>query len=76
LVIKWKSFEKKGKVQVKIATTNAFKDGGEDVYQNIATVNVTQEVITLSTKQFTSNYFKIVLVGANNTLNIWVKKPE
>jgi predicted AlkP superfamily pyrophosphatase or phosphodiesterase len=76
LVIKWKSFEKKGKVQVKIATTNAFKDGGEDVYQNIATVNVTQEGFTLSTKQFTSNYFKIVLVGTNNSLNIWVKKPE
>ncbi len=75
LVIKWKSFEKKGKVQVKIATTNAFKDGGEDVYQNIATVNVTQEGITLSTKQFASNYFKIVLVGTNNSLNIWVKKP-
>lgn len=76
LVIKWKSFEKKGKVQVKIATTNAFKDGGEDAYQNIATVNVTQEGITLSTKQFASNYFKIVLVGKNNSLNIWVKKPE
>ncbi len=75
LVIKWKSFEKKGKVQVKIATTNAFKDGGEDVYQNITTVNVTQEGITLSTKQFASNYFKIVLVGTNNSLNIWVKKP-
>ncbi len=75
LVIKWKSFEKKGKVQVKIATTNAFKDGGEDVYQNITTVNVTQEGITLSTKQFASNYFKIVLVSKNNSLNIWVKKP-
>ena len=75
LVIKWKSFEKKGKVQVKIATTNTFKDGGEDAYQNIATVNVTQEGITLSTKQFASNYFKIVVVGANNSLNIWVKKP-
>jgi len=76
LVIKWKSFEKKGKVQVKIATTNAFKDGGEDVYQNIATIKSTKEGITLSTKQFAANYFKIVLVGANNTLNIWVKKPE
>jgi len=75
LVIKWKSFEKKGKVQVKIATTNAFKDGGEDVYQNIATVKSTKEGITLSTKQFAGNYLKIVLVGTNNSLNIWVKKP-
>ena len=52
-----------------------FIDGGEDVYENIATVNVIQEGITLSTKQFASNYFKIVLVSKNNSLNIWVKKP-
>lgn len=59
-------------VKVWISTTNNVKTGGIDQYQLAAEAPLRQKHITISVKDQSSGFYKVVLEGAHNSLNRWV----
>lgn len=76
LDITWKAMDNKGNVKVWVTSTNNFKDGGKDNYKLLAEVPVGQEHATVSVKDMQSEFYKVVLEGAENTVNRWWKPEE
>ncbi|TKC12785.1 alkaline phosphatase family protein [Pedobacter polaris] len=72
LDISWKALEKTGKVKIWLTTSNEFKVGKKDVYQLLAEVDVTQQHYVADLKNYPSKFYKVVVEGANNTLNSWI----
>lgn len=72
LDITWKALEKSGKVKIWLATTNDFKTGGKDNYQLLATVDLNQQHYFADLKDYPTTFYKIIVEGANNSLNKWV----
>jgi len=73
LHITWKALQKTGKVRVMVSTTNNFKNGQGDHYKLVATVPETQQYFDLDVKSQPSELYKVVIQGAFNSLNKWVK---
>jgi len=73
LDISWKVLDPKGKVKVMISTTNHFYEGMEDSYELKAEVPVSQGHVLISLEGMPSEFYKIVLVAPENSLNRWVK---
>ncbi|KIA95851.1 nucleotide pyrophosphatase [Pedobacter kyungheensis] len=72
LDITWKALEKDGKVKIWLASTNDFKTGGKDNYQLLATVDLNQQHYFADLKDYPATFYKIIVEGANNSLNKWV----
>lgn len=72
LDISWKALEKKGKARIWVATTNEVKTGGQDVYKMIGEVDLTQQHYLADVKDLPSNFYKIVVEGAENSVNKWI----
>ena len=72
LDITWKALQKSGKVKIWLATTNDFKTGGKDNYQLLATVNLNQQHYFADLKDYPATFYKIIVEGADNSLNKWV----
>jgi predicted AlkP superfamily pyrophosphatase or phosphodiesterase len=74
LQLQWKAMAKKGKVKIWVATTNRFKEGGQDDYQLLAQVPLEQEKAEVDVQQLPQGFYKIVLEGPNNMVNRWIVK--
>ena len=72
LDISWKALEKKGKARIWVATTNEVKTGGKDVYKMIGEVDLTQQHYLANVKDLPSNFYKVVVEGAENNVNKWI----
>jgi len=72
LDISWKALEKKGKVKIWLATTNAFKNGGKDDYHLLAEIDVNQQHYFADLKDYPSPFYKLILEAPNNMLNKWI----
>jgi hypothetical protein len=70
LVLGWKSYAKKGKLKIQLSQTNHFKKGGEDQYQTIANLPQATERFAMKIDSMQNSYFKFVLQGENNSVNI------
>lgn len=72
LIVKWNALDKKGKVEIKSATSNEFKTGGTDRYITLRTVDVSKGECILELPPPVSGFQKILFVAPNNTLSYWV----
>ncbi len=68
----WKNWENDGNVKIWLATSNHFKEGGSDNYQLIGEVPVSAKKYSFSIKNYSSDFYKVVLEGKDNFLNRWV----
>lgn len=76
LDISWKALDNKGNVKIWVSAGNTFKEGKTDEYKLLATVPVTNEHALVDVKNMPSKFYKVVIEGANNTLNRWVILDE
>ncbi|PWJ57671.1 type I phosphodiesterase/nucleotide pyrophosphatase [Dyadobacter jejuensis] len=74
IAVSWKAYEPKSTVKVWLTTTNQFKDGGRDLYHLVDQVPAGQQKLQIDISQYDSDFFKIVLEGAHNSLNRWIVK--
>ncbi|MDN3658147.1 alkaline phosphatase family protein [Ferruginibacter paludis] len=72
--ISWQVFDTGGTAKIWISTTNHFKDGGQDAYQLLAEVPVTQRHATINISRIPADFYKIVIEGKYNTVNRWYVK--
>jgi hypothetical protein len=72
LDISWKALEKKGKVKIWLATTNAFKTGGKDEYHLLGEVDVNQQHYLADLKNYPSSFYKLLVEAPDNMLNKWI----
>lgn len=72
LDISWKALEKAGKAKIWLATTNDFKTGGKDTYHLLAEVDLTQQHYLADLKNYPSAFYKVIVEGADNSVNRWV----
>jgi predicted AlkP superfamily pyrophosphatase or phosphodiesterase len=70
--VSWKAIDKTGKAKIWLATTNAFKTGGRDKYQMIATIPVGAQTAMIDVMKNPSGFYKIVLEMPYNMLNRWI----
>ncbi len=71
LNITWKAAGK-GDAQIWVATTNKFKEGGQDDYTLMATVPVQEQNAVINVGDVKSSFYKIVIETPTNFLNRWV----
>ena len=73
--LNWKVYTKNVPVDIYVAATNNFKEGGNDDWIKIGTVSSEQEkyIVDLSTLP-NSELYKFVVKSPNNHLNRWVLK--
>lgn len=71
LDVTWKAMDTKGNVKIWVTPTNLFKEGTKDDYKLLAEVPVGQEHVVLNVKDMPSEFYKVVLEGAENTVNRW-----
>jgi hypothetical protein len=74
LTVQWTTFEQKGKVKIWLTNTNNFKTGGTDDYRMAGETAVSAEQFTFAVKP--SDFYKVVIEGAHNTINQWWVKPK
>lgn len=69
IVLKWKSYERKGKIKIWVSYTNDFAKGGKDQYELLQEVSNSSERVTLPIPSGKS-FAKYVLQGKHNSVNI------
>ena len=74
LELNWKAIEKMGTAKIWVATTNNFKTGGHDQYQQLAEVEISSEHASIELRNNSSSFYKIVMEAPHNFLNTWVIK--
>jgi arylsulfatase A-like enzyme len=74
IVLSWKNLskDKTEKAEVFLATTNNFKQGGEDAYEKIGTVLLSKQSFTIDIKNQPSGFYKILIKTPNHYLNTWI----
>jgi 5'-nucleotidase (lipoprotein e(P4) family) len=72
LDLTWQAFEPDGRVKIWVTTTNNFHSGGADDYRLLATVPVAQEHADVRVADMPSSFYKVLLEGPDNCVNVWV----
>jgi len=70
--VAWKAQEKEGKVKIWVSATNNYKTGGEDKFDLLKTVPVTDGAATLNVKDVHASFYKLFLQGPDNNLSRWI----
>lgn len=76
--VKWKTFAPAEKLKVYITYTNHIKEGKKDIYKLIGTPSANTEKFSYHSADLINQpFYKIVIEGKNNTVNVWhvVKSP-
>jgi hypothetical protein len=71
--ISWKALQQTGKMKIWVTTSNLFKEGKQDDYKLMAEVPVTQQHALINVSEMPSDFYKIVIEGADNSINRWIK---
>jgi predicted AlkP superfamily pyrophosphatase or phosphodiesterase len=69
--LRWKPEESSGEAKIFVATTNHFKTGGKDDYQFLKTVKIKEGRAVLNMPK-QSDFYKIVMEGPHNRMNVWI----
>ena len=72
LHIQWNAIVETGELEIYMATTNHFKDGGKDHYDKIATVSVKDRQYRIRVAE-KSEFYKILVKAPHNWVNQWIK---
>ncbi|HYC87507.1 MAG TPA: alkaline phosphatase family protein [Chryseosolibacter sp.] len=73
LLLKWKNLgDKNAKAQIFLSATNSFRQGGEDAYDSVGSVEVGRESFTIDVGAKPSNFYKVLLKVPGHYLNAWV----
>lgn len=72
LYITWRPLDKTGVAKIWIATTNHFKEGGEDEYKLVTQVPVANGKAVIDVKSMPSDFYKVVIELPYNFLNRWI----
>lgn len=72
LDISWIPLKQEGDVKIWVSRTNDKKKGNDDHYQLLGTFPLIDKHALISVKELPSNFYKIVLETADNTVNYWV----
>lgn len=76
IIVGWQSWQDTGDVQIYVTPTNHFQNGNEDEYQLVKEVSIDTEEAVVDVSEFSSEFYKIVIIGAENSLNRWVLVNE
>lgn len=76
LDISWNALQTTGTVKVYLATTNNFKTGGKDEYKLMEECPIAQKRVLVDVKNLPSDFYKILLVGKDNSVNAWIVKGD
>ncbi|PUZ25321.1 nucleotide pyrophosphatase [Chitinophaga parva] len=60
------------KVKIWVSTTNNVKTGGEDQYKLMGEWPLKQKHASIDVKDLPSRFYKVVLEGADNSINRWI----
>jgi len=73
IVLHWKNLSKSksDKLEIYMASTNHFKEGGEDLYKKAGEVELGQEKYAL-TFEPGSKFYKILVKAPHNWANVWL----
>lgn len=71
LDLSWQPYDTFGKVKIWVTATNRFREGGQDDYQLLATVPVSQGHAELDVHDLPSAFYKVWLQAPDNDANVW-----
>ena len=74
--VDWRAWQDAGDVQIYVSPTNHFQDGNEDEYHLLKEVSIQAENAVVDVSEFSSDFYKVVIEGADNSLNRWVLVNE
>jgi len=72
--ISWQNYNEEGNVKIWLATTNDFKEGGQDKYILLKEVPVSQKHTVVDISNYPSSFYKVVIEGKYNSVNKWFIK--
>ncbi|MES2848605.1 MAG: alkaline phosphatase family protein [Bacteroidota bacterium] len=70
----WRPLFTKGKAKIWMATTNNFKEGGNDDYKLVKEVSIADGKAIIDIKNMPSGFYKIVMEFPHNFINRWIIK--
>lgn len=70
----WDALQTTGNVRVYLSTTNNFKTGQPDQYAFLGEYPVVNRHALINVENYKSDFYKILVVGKNNTVNTWITK--
>lgn len=76
LDITWKAYQDTGKVKVWVSTTNNFRKGYRDNYELLGEFPVSRKHAIINVEKIPSAFYKVILEGADNRINRWVKAEK
>jgi hypothetical protein len=74
--INWTAWDTAGDVNIWVAATNEFAEGGEDQYELLGEAPVSSGQASVSVNGLSSDFYKVVLEAPHNTVNRWVVLSE
>lgn len=72
--LKWNAYGENEILDIFIATTNNFKNGLEDKYKKILSVDSNRREVDLDISKYPSDFYKILIRSKTNSLNTWIIK--
>ena len=75
LHIQWNAIIETGELEIYLATTNHFRSGGEDHYNKIATVAVSEQHCKVRIPE-KSEFYKVLIKAPNNWVSRWVSRKQ
>jgi hypothetical protein len=76
LTVRWEALDRAGTVKVFLSETNHYQRGGKDEYRLLGEVPVSAQKAMLAVAPLPTGFCKVVLQGAHNVVNAWVRVPE
>lgn len=70
--LSWKVLDPEGETEIRISTTNHFKEGVSDHYQLIGKTNTDKGEFTVDISEMKSGFYKILVKAPYNWQNQWV----
>ncbi|MBP9926595.1 MAG: alkaline phosphatase family protein [Cyclobacteriaceae bacterium] len=70
----WNAMKDKGMVEIKVSTTNNFKEGKADRYKSMGKAEISSGKYTFTLPESYTGFYKIIVVSPDNTLNRWIVK--
>jgi predicted AlkP superfamily pyrophosphatase or phosphodiesterase len=72
--ISWQNYNEEGNVKIWLATSNDFKEGGQDKYILLTEVPVSQKHTVIDISNYPLSFYKVVIEGKYNSVNKWCIK--
>lgn len=72
VILQWNAYNTCAQVDIYVATTNNFKNGGSDKWKKVACVPASEGRYVIDLAQFgKSSFYKVAVVAPHNHLSAW-----